>query len=126
MPIEYGDEIRAARHARGWSTTELANRAHITPDAVAALEDGQILPELPAILAALDLVELHVLTTMQRANFMRLVDPVIAKIDPAHLPIVMAAVLDVIARAAAGITPPPQVGQFNLVQGVVDIENNVG
>jgi transcriptional regulator with XRE-family HTH domain len=35
------NRIRAARQARGWTQTELADRAHISPRTIHAVEKGQ-------------------------------------------------------------------------------------
>ncbi|MGW4736789.1 helix-turn-helix domain-containing protein [Nocardia xishanensis] len=57
LAYELGRQIRAAREARGWSQTELANRAGMRQHAVSRLEAGDVVPTittLERIAAALD------------------------------------------------------------------------
>ncbi|MCV7139776.1 hypothetical protein H7J76_11445 [Mycolicibacterium fortuitum] len=49
----------------------------------------------------------------------------IAKIDDDQLPIVLAAILDIAGRAAAGVDPIPDVRQVNLVAGDGTVELRV-
>ncbi|MFE6920296.1 multiprotein-bridging factor 1 family protein [Nocardia sp. NPDC057663] len=46
---ELGIQIRAAREARGWSQTELANRAGMRQHAVSRLEAGDVVPTLTTL-----------------------------------------------------------------------------
>ncbi|MFC0114870.1 helix-turn-helix domain-containing protein [Kibdelosporangium aridum] len=58
IAFELGAEVRAQRERRGWSQTELAQRAGMTQPAMARFEAGGTVPTLPVlerIAAALDM-----------------------------------------------------------------------
>ena len=125
MTIDYSRDIRAARLARGWSRQRLAEESGLTVAAVSALESGMGGDHEPVI-NALELQEVHLLLPNITANFLRTVQPVMDKIDDDRLPVALAAILDVAARAAAGIDPAPDIRQVNLVAGDGTVELRVG
>lgn len=89
-------------------------------ESVAAIESSNVTTDLDAVAAALQLVEVHVLMPDIRANFLRVVQPVIDQVPDEQLPIVLAAVLDVVGRAAAGIElddPSTVVQSLTLILG---------
>jgi predicted transcriptional regulator len=49
IAFELGAEVRALREQRGWSQTELANRAGMTQSAMARFEAGGTVPTLPIL-----------------------------------------------------------------------------
>lgn len=49
IAFELGAEVRALREERGWSQTELANRAGMTQSAMARFEAGGTVPTLPVL-----------------------------------------------------------------------------
>jgi len=49
IAFELGAEVRAQREQRGWSQTELANRAGMTQSAMARFEAGGTVPTLPVL-----------------------------------------------------------------------------
>jgi ribosome-binding protein aMBF1 (putative translation factor) len=49
IAFELGAEVRALREQRGWSQTELANRAGMTQSAMARFEAGGTVPTLPVL-----------------------------------------------------------------------------
>lgn len=49
IAYELGVEVRALREQRGWSQTELANRAGMTQSAMARFEAGGTVPTLPVL-----------------------------------------------------------------------------
>ncbi|ONI85807.1 transcriptional regulator [Actinosynnema sp. ALI-1.44] len=58
IAFELGAAVRALREQRGWSQTELAERAGMTQSAMARFEAGGTVPTLPVlerIAAALDM-----------------------------------------------------------------------
>ncbi|RSM61772.1 XRE family transcriptional regulator [Kibdelosporangium aridum] len=58
IAFELGAEVRTQRERRGWSQTELAQRAGMTQSAMARFEAGGTVPTLPVlerIAAALDM-----------------------------------------------------------------------
>jgi transcriptional regulator with XRE-family HTH domain len=112
MSTDYGSHIRAARLARGWSRQHLAEESGVTIEQVDAIENGRGDPE-PAI-AALQLEVVTVLLPRITAGFIRAAGPVIDMIPPERLPLALAAVLEDLARAAAGIEEEP-VQQVNLI-----------
>lgn len=101
MDTDYALGIRAARQARGWTRRQLAEEAGITITQVDAIEAGHADPA-PAI-AALQLEVVTLLLPRITAGFVRTVGPVIEMIPPERLPIALAAVLDGLGRAAAGM-----------------------
>ncbi|MFV8232391.1 helix-turn-helix domain-containing protein [Mycolicibacterium fortuitum] len=124
MTIDFGRDIRAARLARGWSRQRLAEESGLTVAAVSALESGMGGDHEPA-LDALELQEVHLLLPDMTAHFVRTIQPVLAKIDEAQLPVVLAAILDIVGRTAAGIDPVPDIQQVNLVTGDATVELTV-
>ncbi len=124
MTIDYGREIRSARLARGWSRQRLAEESGLTVAAISALESGMG-GDHDQVIEALELQEVNVLLPDMLANFLRTMQPVIAKIDDDHLPVVLAAIMDVAGRAAAGIEPVSEVRQVNLVAGDGTVELRV-
>lgn len=125
MTIDYGRDIRSARLARGWSRQRLAEESGLTVAAISALESGMGGEDHGAVIEALELQEVNVLLPDMLVNFMRTMQPVIAKIDDDQLPIVLAAILDIAGRAAAGVDPIPDVRQVNLVAGDGTVELRV-
>ena len=117
MSVDYGREIRAARLARKWSQRHLAEAAGVPAETVKDIESGKPHTNTEAVLDALGLVEVNTLMPSLRANFLKVIDPVFDRIPDDRQPVVLAAVLDVVARAAAGFGPAPTVGQINLVSG---------
>lgn len=120
MATNFGRDVLAARLARGWSQSHLAEAAGIPVESVAAIESSNVTTDLDAVAAALQLVEVHVLMPDIRANFLRVVQPVIDQVPDEQLPIVLAAVLDVVGRAAAGIElddPSTVVQSLTLILG---------
>lgn len=124
MIIDYGRDIRAARLARGWSRQRLAEESSLTVAAISALESGGEGDPAPVI-EALGLQEVGLLLPDMTANFIRTIQPVIAKIDEDRLPVALAAILDIAGRAAAGIEPAPDVQQVNVVSGDATVELTV-
>ncbi|KAA2260989.1 helix-turn-helix transcriptional regulator [Solihabitans fulvus] len=58
IAFELGAEVRSLREQRGWSQTELAERAGMTQSAMARFEAGGTVPTLPVlerVAAALDM-----------------------------------------------------------------------
>jgi HTH-type transcriptional regulator / antitoxin HipB len=49
IAFELGVEVRTLREQRGWSQTELANRAGMTQSAMARFEAGGTVPTLPVL-----------------------------------------------------------------------------
>ena len=124
MTIDYSRDIRAARLARGWSRQRLAEESGLTAAAISALESGMGGDHEPVV-EALGLQEVHVLLPDITANFLRTIQPVMDKIDDERLPVALAAILDVAARAAAGLDPAPDIRQVNLVTGEGTVELTV-
>lgn len=124
MTIDYGRDIRSARLARGWSRQRLAEESGLTVDAVSAIESGRDGDPAPAI-DALELQELRLLLPDLTANFLRTIQPVVARIDETQLPVTLAAVLDIVGRAAAGMAPDPDIQQVNVVSGDATVELTV-
>lgn len=124
MTIDYGRDIRAARLARGWSRQRLAEESGLTVAAISEIESGGDSDPAPAV-EALELQELRLLLPDLTANFLRTIQPVVAKIDEDQLPVTLAAVLDVVGRAAAGMDPAPDIQQVNVVSGDATVELTV-
>lgn len=120
----YGHDVRLARYAREWTRDRLAEESGLTVDEVNAIENGEADPT--PVLPALQLTEVRMLVSELSANFLRVLQSAAARVPEDQVPLVLAAVLDVVGRAAAGIDPPPTVGQFNLVHGIADIDHNAG
>jgi HTH-type transcriptional regulator / antitoxin HipB len=49
ISFQLGAEVRALREQRGWSQTDLANRAGMTQSAMARFEAGGTVPTLPVL-----------------------------------------------------------------------------
>jgi ribosome-binding protein aMBF1 (putative translation factor) len=49
LAFELGTEVRALREKRGWSQTQLAERAGMTQSAMARFEAGGTVPTLPIL-----------------------------------------------------------------------------
>ena len=126
MTIDYGRSIRNARLARNWSREHLADKAGVSAESVESIESGKPSTDIERILDTLGLVEVHTLMPSLRANFLTMVEPIIEQIPESQMPIVMAAVLDIVGRAAAGRAPAPTVGQLNVVSGKADIDQQIG
>lgn len=125
MTFDFGRDIRSARLRRGWSRQRLAEEAGLTPDLVAAIESGDAhISPAPAI-AALQLVEVHTLLPEMTAHFLRTIQPVMDQVPEEQVPLVLAAILDVAGRAAAGVKAPPSVGQLNVVAGDATVEHRI-
>lgn len=121
---DYGHDVRLARYARDWTRERLAEETGLTVGDIDAIENGEADPT-PA-LAALQLVEVKMLVTELSANFLRVLQSAAAQVPANKIPLVQAAVLDVVGRAVAGVDPVPTVGQFNVISGLIDIDNDVG
>lgn len=120
----YGHDVRLARYRRDWTRERLAEETGLSVKEINAIENGEADPT--PVLAALQLVEVTMLVTDLAANFLRVLQNAAAKVPEDRVPLVQAAVLDVVGRAVAGIDPTPTVGQFNLIHGVADIDNDAG
>ncbi len=121
---DYGHDIRMARYNRHWTRERLADEAGVTVAQVNKIENGEADPT--PVLKALQLVEVTMLVSDLEANFLRILQSTAQEISKEKLPVVLAAVLDVVGRAAAGIDPRPTVGQLNYVSGVADIDQQIG
>ncbi|OCF91078.1 hypothetical protein AW168_08370 [Nocardia brasiliensis] len=62
MAAEIGDAVRAAREARGWTQSELAERAGLKQHAVSRLESGDVVPTLKTLLRVSDALEVEIVT----------------------------------------------------------------
>ncbi|HEX3782900.1 MAG TPA: helix-turn-helix transcriptional regulator [Pseudonocardiaceae bacterium] len=49
LAFELGEKVRGLREVRGWSQTELAERAGMTQSAMARFEAGGTVPTLPVL-----------------------------------------------------------------------------
>ena len=125
MAIDYGREIRSARLDRGWSHHDLAEAAGVSVAVITALESGQTSSDIESVLAALHLVDVHMLLPEMIAHFGRTIGPVFAKISDERMPMVLAAILDIAGRAAAGIDPEPTVQQLNMVAGGATVNQRI-
>ena len=121
---DYGHDIRMARYNRHWTRERLADEAGVTVAQVNKIENGEADPT--PVLKALQLVEVTMLVSDLEANFLRILQSTAQDISKEKLPVVLASVLDVVGRAAAGIDPKPTVGQLNYVSGVADIDQRIG
>ena len=121
---DYGHDIRMARYNRQWTRERLADEAGVTVAQVNEIENGDADPT--PVLKALQLVEVTMLVSDLEANFLRILQSTAQEIPKEKLPVVLASVLDVVGRAAAGIDPKPTVGQLNYVSGVADIDQRIG
>lgn len=122
---DYGHDIRMARYSRQWTRERLADEAGITVAKVNDIENGEADPT-PPVLKALQLVEVKMLVSDLGANFLRILQSTAQEIPKEKMPVVLAAVLDVVGRAAACIDPTPTVGQLNVVAGRADIDQQIG
>lgn len=98
---DIGREVRTARLARGWSRPRLAEEAGITTTEVEAIEAGHGDPA--AAIAALQVVPVSLLVSRIVAGFLCMAEPVVEGIPEDRLPMALAACLDILGRAAAGI-----------------------
>ncbi|WP_353107923.1 hypothetical protein [Gordonia sp. (in: high G+C Gram-positive bacteria)] len=96
-----GKQIQDNRLARDWSIRRLADEAGVTEDQVKAAERGDAEHHVE-ILAALQIEVVTVLTPYEVAAFIRAVAPYTARIDRDTLPLALAEVMSVLARAATG------------------------
>ncbi|WP_063632229.1 helix-turn-helix domain-containing protein [Nocardia brasiliensis] len=62
LAAEIGDAVRAAREARGWTQSELAERAGLKQHAVSRLESGDVVPTLKTLLRVSDALEVEIVT----------------------------------------------------------------
>ncbi|WP_280431816.1 helix-turn-helix domain-containing protein [Nocardia brasiliensis] len=62
LAAEIGDAVRATREARGWTQSELAERAGLKQHAVSRLESGDVVPTLKTLLRVSDALEVEIVT----------------------------------------------------------------
>ncbi len=120
--MDFADDIRSARLAREWSKDRLADEAGIETEAVDAIEAGQLTADIPAVMSALGLSELHMVIPTMLADFVRAIRPVIASIEPKQLPRALGQIMELAGSFAAGMEPLPRIGQLNVINGIVDLD----
>lgn len=96
----FGRELRDARYARAWSREHLAEEANVTVADIDALEKGESEVGRAAVLAALQLTEMYMLTPPVITGFLEIADPLIKRIGEDRLQLVLAEMLVVLGRAA--------------------------
>lgn len=121
MTVNYGADIRAERLARGWTRQRLAEESGYTTSQIAAVESGQPVDPAP-VLEALQLHDVHLVTSSLNAHFLRVVQDIIRRIDRDRVPLVLSDIMSVISHEAAGVEVPAVVQQFNVVTGDATVE----
>ncbi|QBS42414.1 multiprotein-bridging factor 1 family protein [Nocardia sp. CS682] len=62
LATEIGNAVRAAREARGWSQSDLAERSGLKQHAVSRLESGDVVPTLKTLLRVSDALDVEIVT----------------------------------------------------------------
>lgn len=87
-----------ARYAREWSREHLAEETGLSVEQIDAIENGFADPT--PVLAALRLDHIELLLPAIGVNFLKTVVPIAQRIESGKLPLALAAVTDILGRAA--------------------------
>ncbi len=101
-------QVRTYRQARDWSLAHLAEEAGITEAALRAIESGASVDGLTMVLAALHLEPIEMVVPSQVADYLRSMQPTVAKIAPDQLVITLGRVMSLLGQAAADLPAAPE------------------